>query len=43
MLYDAELPNGTIRFCEFFEFQGDKIRELRIQYNAADYLSNGGR
>ena len=43
VLYDAELPNGTVRFSEFFEFDGDKIRELRIQYAAADYLANGGR
>ena len=43
VLYDAELPNGTIRFSEFFEFDGDKIRELRIQYAAADYRANGGR
>ncbi|MEC5178937.1 hypothetical protein [Arthrobacter sp. CG_A4] len=43
VLYDAELPNGTIRFAEFFDFDGDKIRELRIQYNAADYRASGGR
>lgn len=43
VLYDAKLPNGTIRFSEFFEFDGDKIRELRIQYNAADYRASGGR
>jgi hypothetical protein len=42
-LYDAELPNGTVRFSEFFEFDGDRISELRIQYNAADYLSSGGK
>jgi hypothetical protein len=38
----AELPNGTIRFSEFFEFAGDKICELHIQYNAADYRASGG-
>ncbi len=43
VLYDAELPNGTIRFSEFFEFDGHRVRELRIQYNAADYLTSGGR
>ncbi len=42
VLYDAELPSGTIRFSEFFEFDGDKIRGLRIQYNAADYRASGG-
>jgi len=43
VLYDAALPNGTVRFTEFFEFDGDVIRELRIQYNATDYLAAGGR
>jgi hypothetical protein len=43
VLYDAELPGGTVRFSEFFELEGDRIRELRIHYNAADYLANGGR
>ena len=43
VLYDAELPGGTVRFSEFFELKGGRIRELRIQYNAADYLANGGR
>ncbi|MCU1505110.1 MAG: hypothetical protein JWP05_79 [Microbacteriaceae bacterium] len=42
ILYDAELPGGTIRFSEFFNVDGDKIRELHIQYNAADYVANGG-
>lgn len=42
VLYDAELPGGTVRFSEFFELEGDRIRELRIQYNAADYLAKGG-
>ena len=43
VLYDAELPSGTVRFSEFFEFDNDRIRELRIQYNAADYVAAGGR
>ncbi|MDQ0756416.1 nuclear transport factor 2 family protein [Arthrobacter sp. B3I4] len=43
VLYDAELPGGVVRFSEFFEFDGGKIRELRIQYDAADYLAKGGR
>lgn len=42
VLYDAVLTNGTVRFAEFFEFDGDVIRELRIQYNAGDYLAAGG-
>lgn len=43
VLYDAELPGGTVRFAEFFEFDGDRIRELRIHYNAAEYVERGGR
>ena len=43
VLYDAEMPGGTVRFSEFFELEGDRIRELRIQYTAADYLAKGGR
>jgi hypothetical protein len=43
VLYDAELPGGTVRFSEFFEFDDGRIRELRIQYDAADYVAKGGR
>lgn len=43
VLYDAELPGGTVRFSEFFELDGERIRELRIQYDPADYLAKGGR
>lgn len=43
VLYDAEMPGGAVRFSEYFELEGDRIRELRIQYNAADYLGKGGR
>jgi hypothetical protein len=42
MLYDAVLTNGTVRFTEFFEFDGEVIRELRIHCNASDYLAAGG-
>lgn len=42
VLYDAELPGGVVRFSEFFELEGDRIRELRIQYDPADYLAKGG-
>ncbi|GAA5207170.1 nuclear transport factor 2 family protein [Microbacterium kyungheense] len=43
VLYDAEMPGGAVRFSEFFVFDGDRIAELRIQYDAADYLAKGGR
>ncbi|MEA5453993.1 nuclear transport factor 2 family protein [Sinomonas sp. JGH33] len=42
VLYDAELPNATVRFAEFFEFEGGVIRAVRIQYSAADYIAAGG-
>ncbi|MCH6468914.1 nuclear transport factor 2 family protein [Sinomonas terrae] len=42
LLYDAELPNGTVRFAEFFELQDGIIKTIRIHYNAADYLAAGG-
>ncbi|WP_425953618.1 hypothetical protein [Xylanimonas sp. McL0601] len=42
-LYDAELPGGTVRFSEFFVIQDGSIRELRIQYDPADYTAKGGR
>lgn len=42
VLYDGELPKATVRFSEFFVFDGDRIREIRVHYNAADYLAGGG-
>ena len=43
VLYDAEMPGGAVRLSEFFEFDGDRISGLRIQYDAADYVAKGGR
>ena len=43
VLYDAEMPGGTVRFSEFFELDGERIRELRIQYDPTDYVGKGGR
>ena len=42
-LYDATLPSGRVRFAEFFEFEADRIRELRIHYAGSAYLAAGGR
>lgn len=42
-LYDAELPGGTVRFAELFRFEGDRIRSLRLLYDAGDYTAKGGR
>jgi hypothetical protein len=42
VLYDADLPGGVVRFSEFFVLDGERIRELRIHYDAAAYLAAGG-
>lgn len=42
-LYDADLPGGTVRFAEFFEIAGGRIRSLRLLYDAAEYRARGGR
>lgn len=42
VLYDAVLPNGTVRFAEFFEFSNGTIKTLHIHYNAAEYVAAGG-
>lgn len=42
VLYDAELPKGTVRFAEFFTLSGGRIRSLRLQYDPAAYLAAGG-
>jgi len=43
VLYDADLPEGTMRFAEFFEVEGGRIRVLRLLYDAAQYRMLGGR
>ncbi|HEX4216130.1 MAG TPA: nuclear transport factor 2 family protein [Candidatus Dormibacteraeota bacterium] len=42
-LYDADMPGGTVRFAEFFEINGGRIRSLRLLYDAAEYRARGGR
>lgn len=42
-LYDARLPGGTVRFAEFFRIEGERIRSLRLLYDAGDYTTKGGR
>ncbi|WP_336855739.1 nuclear transport factor 2 family protein [Sinomonas albida] len=42
VLYDAVLPNATVRFAEFFEFEGGVIRRVSILYNASEYTAAGG-
>lgn len=43
VLYDAELPGGTVRFAEFFRIADGKIRSLRLHYDASEYRARGGR
>ncbi len=43
VLYDAVLPNGTVRFAEFFSYQDGRISALQLHYDGADYLKKGGR
>lgn len=43
VLYDAELPGGTVRFAEFFTFHGGKIATLHLHYDGQDYITKGGK
>src|SRR5216683_4169799 len=36
-LYDADLPNGTMRFAEFFQMDGGRIQAIKLVYDAAQY------
>jgi ketosteroid isomerase-like protein len=42
-LYDADLPEGTMRFAEFFEVENGRIRSLTLLYDATQYRALGGR
>lgn len=42
-LYDADLPEGTMRFAEFFEVENGRIRSLELLYDATQYRALGGR
>ena len=42
VLYDADLPEGTMRFAEFFEIGGGRIKTIRLLYDAAQYRALGG-
>ena len=43
VLYDAEMPGGTIRFAEFFTFGHGVIETLNLHYDGQDYIAKGGR
>ena len=43
VLYDADLPGGTMRFAEFFEIGDERIKSIKLLYDAAQYRAVGGR
>jgi hypothetical protein len=43
VLYDASLPEGTMRFAEFFVVDEGRIRAIKLLYDAAQYRALGGR
>src|SRR5258705_13681305 len=42
-LYDADLPQGTMRFGEFFRITSGRISGITLVYDAAQYRALGGR
>jgi hypothetical protein len=43
VLYDADLPGGTLRFAEFFQFGGGQIASIKLLYDPGRYTAFGGR
>lgn len=43
VLYDATIPDGTMRFAEFFGIHDGRIASLKLLYDAAEYRALGGR
>ena len=43
VLYDANIPGGTMRFAEFFLVEDDRIQAIKLLYDAAQYRALGGR
>jgi ketosteroid isomerase-like protein len=43
VLYDADLPEGTMRFAEFFQVSEGRIQSIKLIYDAAQYRALGGR
>ena len=43
VLYDAEMPGGTVRFAEFFTLRDGLIDTLHLHYDGQDYIAKGGR
>jgi ketosteroid isomerase-like protein len=43
VLYDADLPEGTMRFAEFFHVADGRIQSINLLYDAAQYRALGRR
>jgi hypothetical protein len=43
VLYDADLPEGTMRFAEFFRVADGRIQSIKLLYDATQYVALGGR
>jgi ketosteroid isomerase-like protein len=43
VVYDADLPEGTMRFAEFFQVGEGRIQSIKLLYDAAQYRTLGGR
>ena len=43
VLYEAELPGGSMRFAEFFRVDGGRIASINLLYDPAQYRALGGR
>jgi ketosteroid isomerase-like protein len=42
-LYDANLPEGSMRIAEFFEVKDGRIQAIKLVYDATQYRALGGR
>ncbi len=43
VLYDADVPEGTMRFAEFFHVGDGRIQSIKLLYDATQYRALGGR
>lgn len=43
VIYEAEMPGGSMRFAEFFTVEAGRIASIRLLYDAGQYRALGGR
>jgi len=43
VLYEAEMPGGSMRFAEFFRVEHGRIASIKLLYDAAQYRALGGQ